>query len=1683
VPGRNQAHGNFSIHGNLQTNAYQRNPPAMTTKSNGIQDLRSPTTESPSDIPVESSSTPPPDKSQLAFTFTVDTTQANAATESTPPLPPTPQHRPTVATLPDVSNSQSPSLDLTQLLKTYRIPREHKYAEYIVNELSRGIHPDNLEHSGRSGTRLAPEREDQIIADIQRTCSAIADARTKRLASLITQFENVMRVASLPTDPREVRTLAKEAVGGDPATYVDDIYDALEAASNRVMREQPIREQTLWHRLREAQQFEEKLGKRTRTLEITQLQQFSTPHPIAEAVAYAADVRPTDIVLEPTAGTGNLVEPLFNQQPGPKINLNEIDPRRAAILKINGYDTVTIGDYLQIDASATVILTNPPWGKASRNRALDVPAPWGRFSDISERFIYKNLKDLRDGGRLVAVMPTTILQPSSTGFRNWIEQTHTLRALIQSPPNSYIHRGTTVDSILLVIDKGKFPNAEKPILRLAPAQPLDWTEYADIIEPLAQGGTHARPQTNRHLADSRTTLGNTTAARPLRSPAQPDPGSGLSEFRGPATGTGDVRPQDTRMDPGLVPDSGGATSLDTGGTNAPTDSRTTPELVRQSTRALRPTNVAAARLAEFEDALRSPIFTPYVLRSEISGNPHPRQVVETRSLAGAAAPKLLYKPHPAVYDAHRRAVISDEQFDAIAAAGQAASLGHGYLAADDVGVGKSREIAGAAIDWFESGRCRRILYTSKGEVNLRDFENELRIVLGIPSVQEPPYKLLYLRDFPEAAERAQKKQPYAMPPAYDRAIYLIESHNLTPFRRAIEDLNVDGILADEAHTYKNEDAAIGQTWKSLHRNWLEANRAIAYFSATPATTLDELEYLYGLREWELDGFADWVERKTGHAQKADQEKRKGEPQTADNLSQQVGTDGSEVSKAGRLATLGKALQQAIQAHDEAAIARLRAEIAIFEKDQKRKNWGQNKGSPFHIKVSTAEMEQIMRELKMKGKYGSRDLWRGGVEFAGKEMPLSPKEEQSYNNAILYMRDVERIYEKYKDQNEAKRNFFGITAPLQAAAKRRLFDFRLRRAIDLATRSLAQGKQPVISVININATELREGYIGSAINRINVEKVLMDDNTGEITDLGKIPEAIADKNDLIEREETEFPPSPDPIELIQQHFGKDKVAVITGDESPQIRSRMKEDFQKGIRRIAVISGAGKTGISLHHVPIALDGLFQSVTAGSGRRHLILADYEWSATQFKQELGRVDRAGQITAPEITAITLGSAAEKKFIATIANRMKSLGAVSKGAAESTGTAALEHFELGGDIDNMVVRHMWRSLPNAQKIWFRGKHFIEKWIDGSPHPKDTIEGVGVRDFLLQLQLIPIATGNQIWTHFWNHREQIYSGRAVAEREANRTQKFSGKVLRRTQLQPDLQLFDIEDAGGHRAGILSGMVTEHMHVVQDFLDTVTERIRAGAEEFAIPRKHREYISFTGHDGELISGLRLRPGQLQPIASAFGNSATYQHTPGSALQDLMAGDTIPLHNGWSLRLGKGGEKKGYLLIDGAKLSNTERGDLVLRHGAKYNAVSGGFFFLPQDPATVLHFLERFPIKQQLTSAGQTILLPPAIKPAEPSPATPQKGSTTSLGNESPTHPAETAFTGGRMVDKSEDSHIHLFFHEKPRGALITILAQHAFQYTAATTSWSRERSKNAYHAANRIMLFIHNSHTPDKSKDR
>src|SRR5260370_2371810 len=105
-------------------------------------------------------------------------------------------------------------------------------------------------------------------------------------------------------------------------------------------------------------------GQGDRTLEQSELQQFSTPPTLAYLAARLLNPKAADIVLEPSAGTGSLA--IWPRAIDARVICNEISPRRNALLGcVLNFDTFPLdADFLDAllptDIQPTAVLMNPP---------------------------------------------------------------------------------------------------------------------------------------------------------------------------------------------------------------------------------------------------------------------------------------------------------------------------------------------------------------------------------------------------------------------------------------------------------------------------------------------------------------------------------------------------------------------------------------------------------------------------------------------------------------------------------------------------------------------------------------------------------------------------------------------------------------------------------------------------------------------------------------------------------------------------------------------------------------------------------------------------------------------------------------------------------------------------------------------------------------------------------------------------------------------------------------------------------------------------------------------------------------------------------------------------------------------------------------------------------------------------
>ena len=187
------------------------------------------------------------------------------------------------------------------------------------------------------------------------------------------------------------------------------------------------------------------------------LQQFSTPLPLAYAALQAAAIRPGDVVLEPSAGTGMLAVmaacALGNGSAG-SLHLNEIAATRAGLLSglfpgaaVTRHNAESLRDRLPA-LRPTVVLMNPPFSAS--------PGVDRTRKDADLRHIRSAFSMLPPGGRLVAIS-SAHCAPGDAAWKDAFASFDPPARVVFSAiidGRVYARRGTTFDTRLTVLDRG-----------------------------------------------------------------------------------------------------------------------------------------------------------------------------------------------------------------------------------------------------------------------------------------------------------------------------------------------------------------------------------------------------------------------------------------------------------------------------------------------------------------------------------------------------------------------------------------------------------------------------------------------------------------------------------------------------------------------------------------------------------------------------------------------------------------------------------------------------------------------------------------------------------------------------------------------------------------------------------------------------------------------------------------------------------------------------------------------------------------------------------------------------------------------------------------------------------------------------------------------------------------------------
>lgn len=1042
-------------------------------------------------------------------------------------------------------------------------------------------------------------------------------------------------------DTRQLRAAMEQAFGGSDAEGAwawKHAYDACEAAQVLFLRKFGpairARAATPAAQLAMLGKVAALLPSQTRRSEESQaLQQFSTPIALGFAASIAAAFSPIDLVLEPSAGTGLLA--IFAELAGTSLVLNELAETRAALLDslfpgaaVTRHDAAHIHDHLDVGIRPSVVLMNPPFSVAAH---VD-----GKVADAALRHIASALARLAEGGRLVAITGANFSPDNPTWRDGFVRLQQRGRVVFSAAIDGrvYARHGTSVDTRLTVIDRipADDPTEFLPSPGVAPdaATLLDW-----VIRHVPPRAAMAIPL----LVRAATPVLRPPAARLTASMAVP-------------------------RQVGPVPDDA-------------------VEFVYE------PCDWAPVEDGCISEAL----YESYALQSICIPNakPHPTRLVQSAAMASVASPKPSYRPHlpPAIVadgllsDAQLESVIYageahagflagswtvDETFDIVAAAPDDAETAvrfrRGWMLGDGTGAGKGRQVAGVLLDNWLKGH-RHAVWVSKSDKLIEDAQRDWS-ALGQERLLITPLAR-FRQGTPIRLEQGILFTTYATLRSDAREAKASRVQQIVDWLGR----DFDGVIVfDESHAMQNaaggksergDQAPSQQGRAGLRLQHALPNARILYVSATGATTVHNLAYAQRLGLWGGEDFP--------------------------------------------FATRAEFVQ-AIEAGGVAA------------------------------------MEVLARDLKALGLYAARSLSYEGVEYELVEHSLSPEQIRIYD---AYAGAFQIIHNNLTAALEAA-NITGATGTLNGqakaaarsafeSAKQRFFNhlitaMKTPTLIAAVDRDLDAGHAAIIQIVSTGEAlmerrlaEIPTEEWGDVQVDITPREYVLDylahsfptqlyepftDSEGNLCSRPvfrdgqpvQCRDAIERRDRLIEKLAA-LPPVQGALDQIVQRFGTDMVAEVTGrsrrivrvrgnDGSDRLRVESRagsanlaetQAFMDDEKHILVFSDAGGTGRSYH------------ADLGVRNRRLrvhYLLEAGWKADTAIQGLGRSNRTNQAQPPLFRPIATNVKAEKRFLSTIARRLDTLGAITKGQRQTGGQGL---FRADDNLESVYGRAALRQL------------------------------------------------------------------------------------------------------------------------------------------------------------------------------------------------------------------------------------------------------------------------------------------------------------------------------------------------------------------------------------------------------
>ena len=648
--------------------------------------------------------------------------------------------------------------------------------------------------------------------------------------------------------------------------------------------------------------------------------------------------------------------------------------------------------------------------------------------------------------------------------------------------------------------------------------------------------------------------------------------------------------------------------------------------------------------------------------------PHlPSDLIARGVLSAAQAETLIYAANAHARDLAGRFAPEDKGC-ALKASAEGQTYRMGYFLGDGTGAGKGRQVASVILDRWGRGE-RRHIWISKNEALLEDARRDWAALGGLPiDVQ--------------ALGQWKLGNPVGMREGILFVTYPTLRSGRSDATRLEQILDwagddFDGVIVfDEAHAMANAAGGEGSRGKvkgseqgiaGVRLQNLLPRARVLYASATGASDVNNLAYATRLGLW-----------------------------------------GPETAFAGR----------------EAFVADIRD-------------------------GGIAAMELVARDLKSLGLYTARALSFAGVEYDVLEHCLTPDQIAVYD---AYADAWAIIHANLRDALEATRIVDAdsgdtLNSGAKAAAlsifegtKQRFFaqlllSMKLPSLLPAIDSALTEGNAVVVQLVSTAEAMLNRRladlsdveremleidlspreYVIQYLTKsfpVRLMAVFIDENgkprSEPMSDDTGAPvlcrSALAARDRMIEQL-CALPPIATALDAIIERFGVEQVAEVTGrtrrlivgrdgrqllqSRSPRANVAETQAFMDGTKQVLVFSDAGGTGRS-YHADLA--------AKNQARRVHFLLEPGWRADAAIQGLGRTNRTNQASAPLFRPVTTDVRGERRFISTIARRLDSLGALTRGQRQTGGQ------NLFDPADNLESTYAKEALHRWFGLLFTGK-------------------------------------------------------------------------------------------------------------------------------------------------------------------------------------------------------------------------------------------------------------------------------------------------------------------------------------------------------------------------------------------